>query len=478
LNIFSSSVKGCGLLVAHNYSYDYNIMGSELLRNGLENSLKGKDYICTKEASTDFCKLPGPYGYKWPKLEELYVILFSESFNAHNALDDIRATARCFWELFKKKVIKIKGLNNSISLIELEFYSSDLHNKIRDEINQEIINSGLTQIPLHDASYFFTAFNKAIYFDRETLEETLTRLLKNEVHFADGILLDIREDFLSKLGKHIINSFPDHPLLKMKKEYQDKHQILLMNYTVAAVVYEDSEKAANKKIISLLGNYFRLSYSKYLSTLDSDNCLVKLESEYYKRFYSRNNDFNSNLKGFFDDYISMNQGCQDKAAYYKSLVIYLSNWMPDLDNVKMAFESFKAIGQDGALLELHNHNTLPRLNIMLEIVNRLVLVEGLSEKYYSDCMMIEKGILDFKKFLDSQKGGCYIATMAYGDYDHEKVIILRKFRDNILNKYFFGRIFIKVYYRLSPKLVVLLKGNERVNCYIKRILNLFVKILN
>lgn len=105
LKVFSSSVKSCGLMVAHNYSYDYNIMGSELLRNDLENSLKDKEQICTMKASTEFCKIPGPYGYKWPKLEELYKILFNESFNAHNALDDIRATARCFWELKNKNVI-------------------------------------------------------------------------------------------------------------------------------------------------------------------------------------------------------------------------------------------------------------------------------------------------------------------------------------------------------------------------------------
>ena len=107
LNIFSSSVKDCGLLVAHNYNYDYNIMGSELLRNGLENSLYEKEHICTMNASTEFCKIPGPYGYKWPKLEELYKILFDESFNAHDALDDIKATARCFWELKAKKVITL-----------------------------------------------------------------------------------------------------------------------------------------------------------------------------------------------------------------------------------------------------------------------------------------------------------------------------------------------------------------------------------
>lgn len=31
LKVFSSSAKSCGLIVAHNYSYDYNIIGSEVL---------------------------------------------------------------------------------------------------------------------------------------------------------------------------------------------------------------------------------------------------------------------------------------------------------------------------------------------------------------------------------------------------------------------------------------------------------------
>lgn len=151
LKVFSSSVKSCGLLVAHNYSYDYNIMGSELLRNGLENTLKNKEHICTMNASTDFCKISGPYGYKWPKLEELYDILFNETFNAHNALDDIRATARCFWELSKKNIISVAKSGNkpltSISIITEESQKIiqscwEISNKIqRSEIRDEVFKN-------------------------------------------------------------------------------------------------------------------------------------------------------------------------------------------------------------------------------------------------------------------------------------------------------------------------------------------------
>ena len=132
LKAFSSSVNSCGLLVAHNYSYDYNIMGAELLRNGLENSLKGKEHICTMKSSTEFCKIPGPRGYKWPKLEELYDILFSESFNAHDALDDIKATARCFWELEKKKVIKITDKINEFDINVKDWNAQYLKSLLRN----------------------------------------------------------------------------------------------------------------------------------------------------------------------------------------------------------------------------------------------------------------------------------------------------------------------------------------------------------
>jgi hypothetical protein len=50
-------------------------------------------------------------------------------------------------------------------------------------------------------------------------------------------------------------------------------------------------------------------------------------------------------------------------------------------------------------------------------------------------------------------GGCFIATAAYGKYDHPTVQILREFRDRYLLPNSFGRIFVGIYYRFSPSLV-------------------------
>jgi hypothetical protein len=74
-------------------------------------------------------------------------------------------------------------------------------------------------------------------------------------------------------------------------------------------------------------------------------------------------------------------------------------------------------------------------------------------------------------------GGCYIATMAYGDYDHPQVKILRKFRDERLATSLLGRSFISFYYATSPHLVELLKNQEYINKLIRNLLDRFINKL-
>lgn len=106
LKEFHGFVNSSDYLIAHNMSFDEKIMGAELLRNGFSNIIQSKNKICTMHSTTDFCAIPGYYGNKWPKLSELHYKLFGYEFEeAHNALVDISATAKCFWELKKIGVI-------------------------------------------------------------------------------------------------------------------------------------------------------------------------------------------------------------------------------------------------------------------------------------------------------------------------------------------------------------------------------------
>ena len=52
----------------------------------------------------------------------------------------------------------------------------------------------------------------------------------------------------------------------------------------------------------------------------------------------------------------------------------------------------------------------------------------------------------------TSKKGCFIASAVYGSADHPTVLILRRFRDKRLETNFAGRVFCKIYYRLSPRL--------------------------
>lgn len=101
-----ADIRKASVLIAHNVQFDEKILGAELHRIGYENLVESKPRKCTMHSSTDYCRLPGPYGYKWPKLVELHQKLFSESFDgAHRALTDVRACARCYFELVRLGVL-------------------------------------------------------------------------------------------------------------------------------------------------------------------------------------------------------------------------------------------------------------------------------------------------------------------------------------------------------------------------------------
>jgi len=96
----------CGLLVGHNVDFDRPIIGAELVRVGFPTVAQqwmAWPSCCTMKLGTDLCRLPGRYGYKWPRLEELYRHLFGrEMGEAHRADLDMVATAECFYEMLRR----------------------------------------------------------------------------------------------------------------------------------------------------------------------------------------------------------------------------------------------------------------------------------------------------------------------------------------------------------------------------------------
>ena len=57
-------------------------------------------------------------------------------------------------------------------------------------------------------------------------------------------------------------------------------------------------------------------------------------------------------------------------------------------------------------------------------------------------------------------GGCYVATSVYGSYDCPEVWTLRRFRDDVLAQTWYGRLFIRLYYAVSPTAVKLFGDSQ------------------
>ena len=103
------AIDNTSLMVAHNLAFDYPVVTAEMLRYGVRPNNKPAKF-CTMKSTTDICRIPqnGRLSFKWPKLEELHHFLFGEYFEgAHDALTDVRATARCFFELKRRNLIPL-----------------------------------------------------------------------------------------------------------------------------------------------------------------------------------------------------------------------------------------------------------------------------------------------------------------------------------------------------------------------------------
>lgn len=76
-----------------------------------------------------------------------------------------------------------------------------------------------------------------------------------------------------------------------------------------------------------------------------------------------------------------------------------------------------------------------------------------------------------------KKEGCYIATAVYGSYDAPEVLVLRRFRDEFLQKIAIGRLFVRAYYALSPALAQKLHTAKHMNAFVRKGLNHLVDYL-
>lgn len=88
------------LVVGHFMEFDYHVAAADFFRAGISNPLEHLPSFCTMQASSFYSREPVVTHLR---LGELYAMLFNAKLkNPHNALEDAKATARCFFELFRR----------------------------------------------------------------------------------------------------------------------------------------------------------------------------------------------------------------------------------------------------------------------------------------------------------------------------------------------------------------------------------------
>lgn len=107
--------ENADLIVGHNLNFDILVikamfvkyLGEATFESRVVPAFAKKKRICTMWNTVKFVGAKTEKGRsKLPTLEDLYFKLFNETFEAHNAFNDVLATQRCFDKLVKLGVLK------------------------------------------------------------------------------------------------------------------------------------------------------------------------------------------------------------------------------------------------------------------------------------------------------------------------------------------------------------------------------------
>ena len=95
---------------------------------------------------------------------------------------------------------------------------------------------------------------------------------------------------------------------------------------------------------------------------------------------------------------------------------------------------------------------------------------------------LNQGSYSSRKSSPNKKDGCFIATACYGSTEVYQIHLLQRYRDEHLRDTTLGRLFISIYYWLSPSIANYIKNSEMLKktvrkCLIEPTVNLIKKRL-
>lgn len=110
---FAEFVEGSKILSGYNIvGYDNDVLYNQIVRYGFEKHFPWpRLHIDVMGIANDHYNLAGKRGNKAPKLGEIYQSLFGEELDGwHDAINDVRATARVFFEIGKPELARFSSM--------------------------------------------------------------------------------------------------------------------------------------------------------------------------------------------------------------------------------------------------------------------------------------------------------------------------------------------------------------------------------
>jgi len=141
-NELHNMIKQSSHIFAHNSNFDINIFKSELFRYGLYNiidEINKKKIICTMNFTKNIVKIKNKYGYKDPKLSELYEYVTTKKMtNEHNAKFDVINLHEAIKKLYDDNKLKFAEQIILLPIVNEEIINEEV---IKEEVNNKKVNN-------------------------------------------------------------------------------------------------------------------------------------------------------------------------------------------------------------------------------------------------------------------------------------------------------------------------------------------------
>lgn len=361
-----------------------------------------------------------------PAIRDLFGVMHSENANKGILIttSDFTRQAILFAE---DKAIEL--INGSKLLSLIDEHIDDM------KTTGEFLSEQESEQNLFEAERFARATKK--YFQREKLKVRRSKMQLSD--YKDFL----REEFfpecfnIKEYEENLIDDIYNESLLVVAGDHVSENSSWDEVHEKALQMATDLDK----KELSGIELHFYFALSASLSGIS-----VLIDSEDKEVYFDLIDDYLERAYGLYQTMISIEAPEQAKDIHENEIKI-----------VESLISMFSAVKE------------------FLDTRNKLLVKSVIKGK--EDLLLAWKKRSQIGEDLNKPKGSCFIATTVYESPFASEVSVLRDWRDNYLSKFWFGRQFIRIYYKVGPLLAHLVAKSKVTKNVLRMLLDAFVRQL-